>query len=73
MFIYLKDSPVLCSCVSQYLGKGEEVKKGQARPSCRTVFILRAKREVFQKGVGQLDQMLLRGEYIENIRSIQRI
>ena len=29
--------------------------------------------KVFQKGVGQLDQMLLRGEYIENRRSIYRI
>ena len=49
------------------------MKKGQVRPSCRTVFVLRAKREVFQKRVGQLNQMLLRGEYIESIRSVQRI
>ena len=70
MFIYLEDSLVLCSGISQYLGKKEETKRGQARPSCRTVFILKAKRKVFQKGVGQLDQMLLRGEYIENSNEI---
>ena len=53
VFIYLEDSPVLCSGISQYLGKGEETKKGQARPSWRTVFVLKAKRKKFsKKGLG---------------------